>query len=131
MKPRLNLVLFVVLTLTAAVNSFAQEFTFTTSTTNITAAMARLDVPGLAHNLQAIIVATPLGTTQTSNQHAIGAWFYNDKWYIFNSDNVTLTVGLTFKVEVFLTPGANQFLHIITNSNLSGGSSYIDNPAPQ
>lgn len=128
MKTKIIWILIISLVLAVA-SSSAQEFTFTTSAANITAAMARItDPPSLAGNLQAIIVATPLGTTQTSIRHPIGAWYYNGKWHIFNTDNSTMSVGLSFKLEVYLTPGANQFLHIINNSNLASGSSYIDHP---
>ena len=69
MKTKIIWILIISLVLAVA-SSSAQEFTFTTSAANITAAMARItDPPSLAGNLQAIIVATPLGTTQTSIRH--------------------------------------------------------------
>ncbi|MBL0274120.1 MAG: hypothetical protein IPQ06_13875 [Chitinophagaceae bacterium] len=40
-----------------------------------------------------------------------------------------MPVGLTYKVQYFLTPGANQFLHLVTQQNLGAEGSYIDNPA--
>ena len=127
MKARSGLVLLILLTLTA-VNSFAQEITLTTNAANTVASKATINLPTLSNNPNAIIVATPLGNTQTLNPHPIGAWYYNNKWHIFNTNHATMPVGLTFKVEVFLNPDANQFLHVITNQN-GEGYSFIDNPA--
>ncbi len=111
------------------VNNFAQEITLTTTRENLTASKATIDMAGLAGNPQAIIVAVPIGETAKLNPHPIGAWYYNEKWNIFNTDHATMPIGLKFKVEVFLKPGANHFLHLITKENLTGDVSYIDNPA--
>lgn len=128
MKAGARLVLLVALTLTAA-DSFAQEFTFTTTAANLVASKATIDMSGLAGNLQAVIVATPLGDTATLNPHPVGAWYYNGKWNIFNADHATMPAGLKFKVRVFLRPGAGQFVHVMTKENLADGVSFIDHPA--
>lgn len=128
MKTGRILGLFVLLTLTAF-SSFAQEFTLTTTNANITSSRALIDLPGLSGNANAIIVATPLEGAKTLNPHPIGAWYYHDKWNIFNSDDAPLIPGLKYKVQVFLKPGANQFLHIITEENLGDEGSYLDHPA--
>ena len=129
MKARFSLVLFIVLTLTAS-NSFAQqELTLTTTKENLISSKATIDMPGLSGNPDAIIVATPLGDTLKMNPHPIGAWYYNGKWNIFNTDHATMPVGVKFKVQVFLKPDANHFLHTVTKENLIGDISYIDNPA--
>ena len=73
-----GLVLFLVLT---ASDGFGQKITLTTTSANI--------------------VATPTGNTARLNPHPIGAWYYNDKWNIFNTDHANLSVGLNFKIEVF------------------------------
>ncbi len=106
----------------------AQEFTLTTTGANIIASKASIDTPGLSGNPQAIIIATPLGDAPTMNPHPIGAWYYNGKWNIFNTDHAPMTPGLKFKIEVFLKPGPAQFLHIINKENLGDDGSYIDNP---
>ena len=128
MKAGARLVLLVALSLLAA-DSFAQEITFTTTAANLVASKATIEMPGLAGNLQAVIVATPLGDTATLNPHPIGAWYYNGKWNIFNADHATMPAGLRFKVRVFLKPDANQFVHVMTKENLSDGVSFIDHPA--
>lgn len=109
-------------------SSFAQETTVTTTANNIVASRVAVDVPSLSNNPNAIIVATPTGNTATLNQHPIGAWYVNNKWHIFNLDHATLPVGATFKVEYFLAPGANQFLHVIPQSDQGQGYSAVDNP---
>ncbi len=124
MKVRLSLILFVVLTVST---TFAQEITLTTTKTNLLASKATIEMPGLSGNSEAIIFAAPIGETARLNPHPIGAWYYNDKWNIFNTDHANMSVGLKFKVEVFLRPDANHFLHIIKKDNLIGGESYIDN----
>ena len=121
--------LLILITLTA-LNSFAQqEITLTTGKDNVVASKVTIDQPGLAGNANAIIVATPLGDTAKLNPHPIGAWYYGDKWSIFNTNHANMPVGLKFKVEVFLKPDANHFLHVVKKENLIGGSSYLDNPA--
>jgi hypothetical protein len=109
--------------------SQAQEFTLTTTTANITSAKALIDLPGLSGNTVAIIIATPLGNTKALNPHPTGAWYYSGKWNIFNSDFALMIPGLTYKVQYFLNPGPNQFLHLVTQLNLGSEGSYIDNPA--
>lgn len=108
---------------------FSQEITLTTTKENILASKATIEMPALSGNPDAIIVATPLGDTARRNPHPIGAWYYNGKWNIFNTNHANLATGLTFKVQVFLKPDANHFLHQVTRENLIGDGSYIDNPA--
>jgi hypothetical protein len=107
----------------------AQEITLTTTGKNVVASKAAIDFPGLDGNLQAIVAAMPIGETARMNPHPIGAWFYNGKWNIFNTDHATMPEGLQFKVQIFLKPDANHFLHSITPENLRGGVSCIDNRA--
>ncbi len=113
----------------AAVNVRAQEFTFTTTAANTVASKSTIDMPGLAGNPNASIVATPTGNTATLNPHPIGAWYYNGKWNIFNTDHATMPPGMVFSVKVFLRPDSERFLHIVTKDNLTEGVSFIENPA--
>jgi hypothetical protein len=117
------------LLLNASLSHAQQEFTLTTSAANISSAKALIDLPGLTGNMNAIIIATPLGSTKTSNPHPTGAWYYSGKWNIFNCDFAPMPVGMTYKVQYFLNPGANQFLHLVTQQNLGAEGSYIDNAA--
>ena len=106
-----------------------QEYTLTTTAANISSAKALIDLPGLTGNTSAIIIATPQGNTKTLNPHPTGAWYYSGKWNIFNCDFAPMPVGMTYKVQYFLNPGPNQFLHLVTLQNLGSDGSYIDNPA--
>lgn len=112
-----------------ALAAHGQEFTFTTTAKNIVSSRATIDLPGLEGNPNAIIVATPTGNTATINPHPIGAWYYNGKWNLFNTDHAVMPPGMTFRVQIFLSSGAGHFMHIVTKDNLAGGSSFIDNPA--
>lgn len=120
-------IVLLVFTMLTVLSSFAQEYTLTTTAANITSAKALIDLPGLTGNPDAIIVATPLGSTL--NTHPIGAWYYSGKWNIFNSDFAVMSTGLAYKVQYFLTAGPNQFLHLVTQQSLGAEGTYIDNPA--
>lgn len=119
----------VALIICMSVYSQAQEFTLTTTPANIISSRALIDLPGLSGNTLAIIVATPLGNTKALNPHPTGAWYYSGKWNIHNTDNAVLIPGLTYKVQYFLSPGPDQFLHLVTEQNIGSEGSYIDNPA--
>jgi hypothetical protein len=126
----LKLFLTALIMITGLTSYAQQEYTYNLVTTpaNIISSKALIDLPGLTGDTAAIIVATPTGTTQQSNQHPTGAWYYNGKWNLFNSDHAPLIVGLTYKVTYFLTRGPNQFLHLVTQQNLGTEGSYIDHP---
>lgn len=131
MKKNLNIktILFC-LCIASGINSQAQlEFTLNTVPANITSSQALINLPALNGNPDAIIVATPQGNTATSNTHPLGAWYYSGKWYLFNTDFAPMLPGLSYKIQYFLTPGTNQFLHLVTQQNLGAEGSYIDNPA--
>jgi hypothetical protein len=126
----LKLFLTALIMITGLTSYAQQEYTYNLVTTpaNIISSKALIDLPGLTGDTAAIIVATPTGTTQQSNPHPTGAWYYNGKWNLFNSDHAPLIVGLTYKVTYFLTRGPNQFLHLVTQQNLGTEGSYIDHP---
>jgi len=128
MKSRIILGSIIALVLAVSSGS-AQEFTFTTTTANTMSSKSTIDMAGLNNNPQAIIVATPLDDPATFNAHAIGVWYYSGKWNIFNTDHAVMPVGLHFKLQVFLSPAVNQFLHIVSGASFGSVRSYIDNPA--
>jgi hypothetical protein len=132
MKPKTiyRIVLVAILSGAISLSSHAQqEFTLTTSAANITSAQALINLPDLNGNPDAIIVATPQGNTASLNTHPPGVWYYSGKWYLFNTDFAPMLAGLTYKVNYFLAPGTNGFLHLVTQQNLGAEGSYIDNPA--
>jgi hypothetical protein len=122
-----NLIMIIALTVSA--NYAQQEFTFTTTAANLGGIKASIDMPGLTGNPLAIIIATPLGDTETLNPHPIGAWYYSGKWYLVNVDSGRMPEGAKYKVQFYLKPSANQFLHIFTQQNIGSEGSYIDHPS--
>ena len=112
-----------------ALSSYAQEFTLTTTSANVSGYRALIDLPGLSGDPVAIILVTPLGNTATLNPHPIGAYYNQAKWWIINLDQKAIIPGLTYKVQYYLNPGPNQFLHLITIKNMGRDGSYIANPA--
>ena len=128
MKAKIILGLIMILAL-AVLSSYAQELTLTTTNANTVSSKSSIDLPGLTGNPLAIIVATPVGDTAALNPHPVGAWYYSGKWNIFNTDHAVMPIGSKYKVQFFLEPGPNQFLHLITQQNLGNEGSYIDNPA--
>lgn len=125
LKVFLNLTLIFGLYVSA--NYAQQEMTVTATAGNTTASRVRIDMPGLENNPDAIIVVK--STNYTDNLQGIGAWFYLGKWYIFNTNHANITLGRTYKVQVFLTPGANQYLHVITPANAGQVFTILDHPA--
>ena len=130
MKPRRPCIVYVSTTVVLffAITAYAQEFTLTTSQSNIISSKASIARPGLDGNPQAIIVATPLGDAAMNNPHPIGAWYYKDKWNIFNTDHAVMPVNMRYKIEYWLKPDANHFLHIFTTQNIGDDGSYLDHP---
>src|SRR5688572_12094072 len=125
---KLALGLFALISL-SAVNGYGQEFTLTTTARNTVSSKATIEVPALSGNPDAVIIATPLGDSETRNPHPIGAWYYNGKWNIFNTDHANLAEGLTYKIQYFLRRDANHFVHVMTKTNITGSGSVIDSPA--
>src|SRR5687768_1100716 len=129
MKARFS-VLFVLLSaVTITVKGQMLEYTLNTTPANLNASKALVDLPGLTGNPNAIIIATPLGNTASLNQHPVGAWYYNNKWNVFNSDHATMITGLSYKIQYVTTAGPNQFLHLVTQQSLGAEGTYIDNPS--
>lgn len=106
-----------------------QEIIHTTTSANTVASKSTIEVPALSGNPQAIIIATPIGNTAALDPHPIGAWYYNGKWNVFNTDHANMPIGLSFRVQVFPGPDADHFLHVVNKSNLLEVGSYIDHSA--
>lgn len=116
------------ISIAVAVNSSAQqEYTLNTMPANLIASRAVIDLPGLTGNPNAIILAIPLGSTQSANMNPVGAWYLSGKWNIFNTNHVNMAPNLSYKIQYFTNPGPQQFLHEVTQQNLGADGSYIDN----
>jgi hypothetical protein len=129
MKSVKNISAVCILIILSAISNYSQELTLTTSKSNISGARVIIDLPGLSNDPVAIIFASPTGNTAILNPHPIGASYNQGKWELINLDGTAFSPGLTFRVQYFLTPGTNQFLHLITAQNMGAEGSYIDNPA--
>lgn len=123
-----KIIIFVLFGLGAVV-AHGQEFTHTTTASNTVSSKSTIVASGLDNNPQAIIIATPIGETARLNPHPIGAWYYNGKWNIFNTDHAVMPIGMKFSVQVFPGVSAERFIHVITKDNLSEGVTFIDDPA--
>ncbi len=117
-----------ILSTATAMNSFAQEFVFTTTPANASGPRALIDMPGLTGNPLAIIVATPLGDTELLNTHPIGVWYIGGKWYLVNVDIGVMPPGAKYRIQFFQRPGPDRFLHSVTRQNVGAEGSYIDSP---
>jgi len=89
-----------------------------------------LDIPELNNNPAAIIWVTPiLEEGRSINTHAIGVYYTENKWRIFNWDQASMPVGAKFKVEYSTGPDQTRFKYIVTDDLLQkDGSAFIDNP---
>ncbi len=113
-----------------AANSFQQEFILTTTADSVaTGVKSLIDMPALSGNLLAIIVATPMGDTEQLNPHPTGAWYYGEKWYLFNSDWGKMPPGAKYRIQFFSRSSSDQFRHTATKENIGSEGSYIDNPS--
>jgi hypothetical protein len=102
MKPAKITIGVILFLIVSSLSSFAQEFILTTTNANIISSKASIDLPGLSGNPLAIIVAMPLGDTETLNPHPIGAWCYGNKWNVFNRGPRCHAAAGKIKDSVFL-----------------------------
>lgn len=87
-----------------------------------------LDVAGLNNNPAAVIFVTPvLDKGVTQNPHPIGAYYFKNKWNIFNLDGKPIPEGAKFKVEYFTSPDDSHFQYSFTRADIQpDGSALID-----
>ncbi len=128
MVQRLKFVLLLAFNISAMCSIAQQEYTLTTAPANTIASRALIDLPGLTGNPNAIILAIPLGSTQSMNTNPVGAWYLSGKWNIFNTNHANMAPGLSYKIQYYTNQGPQQFLHLVTLQNLGTDGSYIDNP---
>jgi hypothetical protein len=107
---------FNVLVLTPGSNAFVH----TTTSTNTQYNYTYLDHP-LTNNRPNTLVfvtpnANPGGGGGTWDDHNIGVWYASgvNKWSIFNQEQATMTLNLSFNVLVVSSPSAAAFVHTAT-----------------
>ena len=91
-----------------------------------------LDEPSINGEPNAAVFAAPFSGGEDSEDgayhHNIGVWYEPEKqkWAIFNQDLAAVSAGAGFQVVV---PREDEaFIHRSTRENISGSSTYIDNP---
>lgn len=90
-----------------------------------------LDVAELNNNGAAVIFVIPVSEKGgTINQHPIGAYYFKEKWHIFNMDSRPIPVGSKFTVTYFTNPDEKHFLYSFRKEDIQAdGSALIDHPS--
>jgi hypothetical protein len=107
-------------------------FTHISRSGNVAGSTTVIDYPLTNGTSDAILVATqnfnPSGGAAKYNKHPIGT-IYNasDKWTVFNEDLATMPTDVGFNVVV-RSADTTVFVHRATSGNISGSSTWIDNP---
>ncbi|HEV2094171.1 MAG TPA: class D sortase [Rubrobacter sp.] len=83
-----------------------------------------LSDPEIDGDPDAVVFATPTG----SYDYNIGVWYEPEQqqWAIFNQDRAPVPAGSTFKVTV--PPDSEKFVHTASEENVSGDTTYVDDP---
>ncbi len=120
--------------LVIAISSNAQKlFTVTATKENnyCNSSCTTLDNADLNNNPGAIIWVTPvLRDGRNLNSHHIGVYYFENKWRIFNWDEMPMLPGAEFKVEYVISADQNHFKYVVNNDILQqDGSALIDHPA--
>lgn len=127
---RTLLALFIIIVL----SSFGQQqFTHTASKENISCNYdcTVLDIAELNNNPAALLFVTPVSDKGvTINQHPIGAYYFKEKWHIFNQDSRPIPVGSKFTVTYFTNPDEKNFQYSFRREDIQAdGSALIDHPS--
>jgi type VI protein secretion system component Hcp len=121
--------LFILIALTSRAQ---QQFTHTAAKENISCNYdcTMLDVAELNNNGAAVIFVIPVSDKEvTLNQHPIGAYYFKEKWHIFNLDSRPIPVGSKFTVTYFTNPDEKHFQYSFRREDIQAdGSALIDHP---
>lgn len=130
-RSQLLRITFSYLILFTVISSKAQQtFTHTATKENISCNYdcTILDVTELNNNPAAVIFANPVITKGAiQNPHPIGAYYFKNKWHIFNLDSKPIPAGSTFSIEYFTNPDETRFPYSFTRADIQAdGSAFID-----
>jgi hypothetical protein len=105
-------------------------FVHRAATGNIVNNWTLIDHPQCNGHKDALLLVTanwnPGGQGGTYNNHALGVWYTEGRWSIFNQDRRPLPIGAAFNVLV----AEQAFCHRVTPSNLLGqNATWLDHPA--
>jgi predicted heme/steroid binding protein len=105
------------------------KFIHTATSSNIISNWTVIDNPSLNGNPNAIFFVTqnwnPPGGGGVYDTSEVGVWYDGSHWAIFNQDISAMPEGAAF--NVFIPSGANDFVHVATNSNIISNWTVIDN----
>lgn len=99
---------------------------------NTSAHITTIDHPATNNQPDALVFVTanwnPGGIDDgTYNNRALGVWYDDNKWKIFNQDLAAMPANASFNVMV-VTGNSNAFVHRATAPNTAGNSTEIQNP---
>lgn len=98
----------------------ADPFVWTVTSGNVAGSVTRIKRTGLDFNPSAQLLITPTWNPTGGNgiydNHAIGVYFAAESWYIYNQDEVPLTVGASFNVVNMQALGGYVAIATLGNS---------------
>lgn len=113
----------------------SRAFVHKANNANIMYNFTMIDNPATNNNPNAILLVTsnwnPGGASGVYNNHAMGVYYYNNKWAIFNQDMTAMPEGAAFNVVVcdaVTNPGTGLsiFVHRCTETNISQHRTSVD-----
>jgi hypothetical protein len=121
-----NIQIFVFAILFAQLLTAQTAFKHTATSANISGNWTMLDNAETNNNPNVLLqVTSDYGSAGPYHNKAIGVWYSNGKWTIFNQDRTPMTVNAKFNVMV-VPPSENAFIH--TSTERSGHVTVINNP---
>jgi hypothetical protein len=85
------------------------------------------------NNPAAVVFVTPNwsppGGGGAYDDRAIGVWYHDGRWAIYNQDQSPIPAGAAFNVHVWSGPSATVLVHSATSANTAGDYTNIDNSA--
>ena len=112
---------------------FAQDvgYVHTTTSTNTSGHITRLDHPDLNNNPSAHFLFSQryIDGSGVDNNNPTGIWYDGNRWAIYNENMATLNVGVQF--NIFIPDDSSVFVHTASSSNTSGLYTYLDDTAQE
>ena len=130
---RLFLITFIII-FCGAIESFGQSpspatFKHTANASNIHHDFTIIDNPATNNRPNKVLfVSHDYGSSGPYITGALGVWYKNNKWIIFNQDRTPMPVGAKFNVLSLTLADRGVFIHTAAPSTLGGHISVIDNP---
>jgi hypothetical protein len=108
-------------------------FLHTATTANSTYDWTDLDNSLTNNNPAAVVFATPNwsppGGTGLYDNHAIGVWYHDGRWAVFNQDRTVIPAGAAFNIHVWSGSTGTVLVHSATSGNIVRDYTTIDHAA--